>query len=129
MDITNSKISEMSDLVSRIFLACTAVGAFRKELEEADKGMLDYMLNAAETLNTKFASIISQPQASDPGFDLNREERHDLRNNITAVLGFGELLLQCYSEPSVMIQQLDRLRGDSKRFTELTMPPPEVVSA
>ena len=36
--------------------------------------------------------------------------------------------MQCYSEPSVMIQQLYRLRADSKRFTELTMPP-EMVSA
>ena len=128
MDLKNPKISEMNGLVGRIRFACAAVGAFRESLDEADQEMLDYMVDASNSLTAKFSGIVSGPDASDPDFDLNREERHDLRNNITAVLGFGELLLQCYSEPSVMIQQLDRLRNDSKRFTELTMPP-EVVSA
>ncbi|MEZ5328208.1 MAG: hypothetical protein R3F19_24450 [Verrucomicrobiales bacterium] len=118
----------MHGLVGRIRLACAAVGAYREALEEQDKEMLDYMVDASAALNAKFGSILTESTVADPGYELTREERHDLRNNITAVLGFGELLLQCYSEPSVMIQQLDRLRSDSKRFTELTMPP-EMVTA
>ena len=128
MDIANPKISEMNGIVGRIRLACAAVGAFRDSLEENDREMLDYMVDATNTLHAKFTEIISQPAAADPGFDLGRKERHDLRNNITAILGFGELLLQCYTDPQVMIQQLDRLRDDAKRFTDLTMPP-EVASA
>ena len=128
MDIANDQLSEMHGLVGRIRLACAAVGAYREALEEQVKEMLDYMVDASTALNAKFGSILTESTVADPGYELTREERHDLRNNITAVLGFGELLLQCYSEPSVMIQQLDRLRSDSKRFTELTMPP-EMVTA
>lgn len=128
MDIANNQLSEMHSLVGRIRLACAAASAFRDSLEEQDKEMLDYMVDASVALNNKFGSILTESTVADPSYELSREERHDLRNNITAVLGFGELLLQCYSEPAVMIQQLDRLRLDSKRFTELTMPP-EMVSA
>ena len=128
MDIANDKLSEMHGLVGRIRLACAAVRAFRDSLDDQDKEMLDYMVDASEALNTKFSSVLTEQAASDPMFELSREERHDLRNNITAVLGFGELLLQCYQEPAVMIHQLDRLRTDAKRFTDLTMPP-EMVSA
>lgn len=128
MDIANEQLSEMHGLVGRIRLACAAVRAFRDSLEDQDKEMLDYMVDASEALNVKFTSILTDTTVSDPTYELSREERHDLRNNITAVLGFGELLLQCYTEPAVMTQQLDRLRTDSKRFTELTMPP-EMVSA
>jgi hypothetical protein len=128
MDIANNQLSEMHGLVGRIRLACAAVGAFRDTLEDQDKEMLDYMVDASVALHSKFGSILTESTVADPSYELSRVERHDLRNNITAVLGFGELLMQCYSEPSVMIQQLDRLRADSKRFTELTMPP-EMVSA
>ncbi|MGK0188619.1 MAG: signal transduction histidine kinase [Verrucomicrobiales bacterium] len=128
MDIANDQLSEMHSLVGRIRLACAAVKAFRVNLEDQDKEMLDYMVDASEALNRKFTSILTEDTIVDPTYELSREERHDLRNNITAVLGFGELLLQCYAEPTVMIQQLDRLRMDSKRFTELTMPS-EMVSA
>lgn len=128
MNIANQKLSEMHGLVGRIRLACAAVGAFHDVLEEQDKEMLDYMLDASVALKGKFGSFLTPEVVDNPGFELSREQRHDLRNNITAVLGFGELLLQCYSEPLVMIQQLERLRADSRRFTELTMPP-EMVSA
>ena len=129
MDIANDKLNEMNGLVGRIRLACAAVGAFREALEDQDKEMLDFMMDASEALHGKFSGIVGEGGvAADPGFELSREQRHDLRNNITAVLGFGELLLQCYTDPPVMVQQLDRLRSDAKRFTDLTMPP-EMVSA
>lgn len=128
MDIANDQLSEMYRLVGRIRLASAAVRAFRDALDDQDKEMLDYMVDASEALHKKFGSIMTESTVADPAYELSREERHDLRNNITAVLGFGELLLQCYAEPAVMVQQLDRLRADSKRFTELTMPP-EMVSA
>ena len=129
MDIANQKLSEMHTLVSRIRLSCAAVGAFREELEQEDQEMLDYMLDAAEALRSKMESILIGGAANDPFYELDREQRHDLRNSITAVLGFAELLLQCYTDPVVMIQQLERLRTDAKVFTEMTLPPQAAVTA
>ena len=121
--LANPKLVEMQTLAGRIQLCARACESFRSAVAPDDAELIDMIVTSADALRDKLESSLSDgAAATDPSHDLSRDQHHDLRNSITAVLGFSELLGATYTEPEVLVQQFEQLKTDAKALTAHTMP-------
>lgn len=121
-EVANPKLAEILALTTRIRTCANEAVAYKAALPSDDAELVDMIASSAQGLVEKVELALTVDGAtSNPSHELSRDERHDMRNSITAVLGFSELLSATYTEPEALISQLEQLKDDSRRFTDLTV--------
>ena len=79
------------------------------------------IVSAAEQLCLRLQDAFTGPDLPiDPDGEISRLTRHDLRNKITALQGFSDLLLMGADDPAVR-GNLQTLSAQAREFTTLTV--------
>jgi signal transduction histidine kinase len=116
------KLTLMASMSNSMYGMAQTIRQYAGYLPEEDRSMADEIVAAAEDLVAEFRSMFASGVLPIEDDKITREARHDLRNKITAVQGFSDLLLMGDPEPDALRDQLQSLSSQARDFTHLTVP-------